>query len=286
MAAKIKQALDRKKQNGNDSTESSESPDSTPAEKPDIPAPPDVAAVPKDAEKSESGLAWKVLQEGEGDIRPSRYDIVTLDHTGWTPDGRMFASSQKPGSKRRGILQDFGRSWIEGVQLMLPGEKRRFWVPGKLAYGEAEVDDANVRPDRPKGMVVFDIELVEFQPGPRPPEDVAEIPKNAQKSKSGLAWRVLQEGSGKEHPTPESRVFVHYVGWTTDGKLVDASVGLGRAATFVVNTSPPGWQEALQMMVVGEERRVWIPEDLAYAGQSGRPTGMLVYDIELLSFQN
>jgi len=264
----------------------SANPETTPAAKPDIPAPPDVGAVPKDAERSESGLAWKVLQEGEGKIRPSRYDTVILSYTGWTPDGRMFGSSPKI----RGKLEDLVPGWIEGVQLMLPGEKRRFWIPGKLAYGEAKVDDANVRPDRPKGMVVFDIELVEFKQNPRPPretpEDVAEIPKNAKKSKSGLAWRVLKEGSGTERPTATSKVFVNYAGWRTDGKMFDTSLALGKPASFVLGESMPGWQEGIQMMVVGETRRLWIPENLAYAGQPDRPRGMLVYDIQLVGFKN
>jgi peptidylprolyl isomerase len=263
-------------------------PQTTPAAKPDIPAPPDVAAVPKDAERSESGLAWKVLQEGEGKIRPSRYDAVILTYTGWTPDGRMFGSA----SKIRGKLEDLVPGWIEGVQLMLPGEKRRFWIPGKLAYGEAKSGDPNVQPERPRGMVVFDIELIEFKRGPIPPravpEDVAEIPKNAKKSKSGLAWRVLHKGTGKEHPTAKSTVFVNYAGWTTDGKMFDTSLALGggKPRGIVLGDAIPGWQEGLQMIVVGETRRFWIPENLAYAGQPGLPRGMLVYDIQLVHFED
>lgn len=139
-------------------------------------------------------------------------------------------------------------------------------------------------------MVVFDIELVEFKRGPRPPretpEDVAEIPKNAKKSKSGLAWRVLQHGTGMEHPTATSRVIVNYAAWTTDGKMFDTSIALGRPASFVLETSMPGLQEGVQMMVVGELRRLWIPENLAFADQPGRPKGMVVYDITLLDFKN
>jgi FKBP-type peptidyl-prolyl cis-trans isomerase len=109
-----------------------------------------------------------VLREGEGDKRPDRYDIVTLNYTGWTPDGQMFLSAQKPGSKRRGTLLEFIPGWIEGVQLMLPGEKRRFWIPEKRPYGEvdrgeANRDDAKVRPDQPRGMVVYDIHLLDFE---------------------------------------------------------------------------------------------------------------------------
>ena len=42
--------------------------------------------------------------------------------------------------------------WTEGVQLMVEGEKRRFWIPAALAY--------EGRPRGPQGMLVFDIELL------------------------------------------------------------------------------------------------------------------------------
>jgi peptidylprolyl isomerase len=47
----------------------------------------------------------------------------------------------------------------------------------------------------------------------------------------------------------------------------------------------PGWGVAVPLMVVGEKRRFWIPEDMAYKGAQGKPAGMLVFDIELLSFK-
>jgi len=43
-----------------------------------------------------------------------------------------------------------------------------------------------------------------------------------------------------------------------------------------------GWTEGVQLMVEGEKRRFWIPEELAYKGRPNRPAGMLVFDIELL----
>ena len=42
--------------------------------------------------------------------------------------------------------------WTEGLQLMVEGEKRRFWIPGALAYDGV--------PGRPQGLLVFDIELI------------------------------------------------------------------------------------------------------------------------------
>ena len=137
-------------------------------------------------------------------------------------------------------------------------------------------------------MLVFDVELLSFKEAPKPPEtpkDVAAIPKNAKKTESGLGSRVLKKGTGKEHPTATSVVTVHYTGWTTDGKMFDSSIVRGAPATFGLNQVIKGWTEGLQLMVEGEKRRIWIPEELAYQGRPGRPQGMLVFDVELLEIK-
>jgi len=254
-----------------------------------IPAPPDVAAAPENAERSESGLAWTVLQEGTGDKHPSEWDVVTVNYTGWTTDGRMFDSSTKRGTPAEFPLNRVIKGWTEGVQLMVAGEKRRFWIPGALAYGEAQANDPHAAMGPPRGTLVFDVELIGFKEAPKPPDapkDVAKIPKNAKKTASGLGSRVLEKGTGKEHPAATSVVTVHYSGWTTDGKMFDSSVVRGNPATFGLNQVIPGWTEGLQLMVVGEKRRLWIPEDLAYAGRPGRPQGTLVFDVELIEIKN
>jgi peptidylprolyl isomerase len=254
-----------------------------------IPAPADVAAPPENAKSSESGLAWTVLQEGTGDKHPAEVDIVTVNYTGWTTDGRMFDSSTKRGKPAEFPLNRVIKGWTEGLQLMVAGEKRRFWIPGALAYGEAAANDPHAGMGPPRGTLVFDVELVSFKEAPKPPDtpkDVAKIPKNAKKTKSGLGSRVLSKGTGEEHPLATSVVTVHYSGWTTDGKMFDSSVVRGTPATFGLNQVIPGWTEGLQLMVVGEERRIWIPEDLAYQGRPGRPAGMLVFDVELLEIKN
>ena len=261
-----------------------------PAKPADIPAPPDVAAPPDNADRSESGLAWTVLKEGTGTKNPKEWDIVTVNYTGWTTDGRMFDSSTKRGKPAEFPLNRVIKGWTEGVQLMVEGEKRRFWIPGKLAYGDPPKSaDPHAAFGPPRGMLVFDVELLSFKEAPKPPEapkDVAAIPKNAKKTASGLGSRVLEKGTGKEHPTATSVVTVHYTGWTTDGKMFDSSIVRGSPATFGLNQVIPGWTEGLQLMVVGEKRRLWIPEDLAYKGRPGRPQGMLVFDVELIEIKN
>jgi peptidylprolyl isomerase len=116
---------------------------------------------------------------------------------------------------------------------------------------------------------------------PAPP-DVAAPPADAVKSPSGLASKVLTAGTGKDHPAPTDLVAVHYTGWTTDGKMFDSSVAKGKPTSFRVSGVIPGFGEGLQLMVVGEKRRLWIPETLAYKGRAGRPAGLLVFDVELI----
>src|SRR5215218_8261985 len=60
---------------------------------PPIPAPDNVAKPPADALKTPSGLASVVLQPGTGKTKPAANDMVTVNYTGWTTDGKMFDSS-------------------------------------------------------------------------------------------------------------------------------------------------------------------------------------------------
>lgn len=237
-------------------------------------APPDVGKPPSDATKTSSGLRHKMISAGTGSERPGAADRVTVHYTGWTADGRMFDSTYARKSPSVFPLNRVLPGWTEGVQLMVVGEKRRFWVPEDLAF--------RGQPGRPTGTLCFDIELLAFDPAPKAPPNVAEAPADAEKTKSGIASKVLQPGTGDVHPEKNSQVTVHYSGWTTDGQLFDTSVTSGQPATFPLNGVIEGWTEGVQLMVVGEKRRFWIPEKLAYKGQDGRPKGMLVFDIELL----
>lgn len=121
-------------------------------EVPQIPAPPDVAAAPADAVRTPTNIASKVITPGKGTRHPRPNSQVTVHYTGWTTDGRMFDSSVSKGTPLTIGLDQVIDGWTEGVQLMVEGEKRRFWIPARLAYEGS--------PGRPQGMLVFDIELI------------------------------------------------------------------------------------------------------------------------------
>jgi peptidylprolyl isomerase len=196
---------------------------------------------------------------------------VTVNYTGWTTDGKMFDSSVSRGRASTFALNRVIAGFTEALQMMVVGEKRRVWIPENLAYkGQRD----------PKGMLVFDLELVDIPS--HAPADVKAPPPDAKKTASGLAYKVLQEGGSTKHPNALSSVTVHYTGWTTDGKMFDSSVVRGQPATFPLDQVIAGWTEGVQLMVEGEKARFWIPENLAYKGQRGAPAGMLVFDIELI----
>jgi peptidylprolyl isomerase len=246
----------------------------TPPPQQSVATPPaDVKAPPADAAKTASGLVSKVVKAGTGKTHPGKSDLVTVHYTGWKTDGAMFDSSVLRGKPATFPLDRVIAGWTEGVQLMVEGEKRRFWIPEALAYkGQRE----------PKGMLVFDVELISFMPSPtEPPPDVKAVPSDAKRTASGLAYRVVRPGTGARHPSSSSMVTVHYSGWTTDGKLFDSSVTRGQPASFPLDGVIKGWTEGLQLMVEGEKTRFWIPEALAYQGRSA-PYGMLVFDVELI----
>ncbi len=242
-----------------------------------IPPPPDVAAPPSDAVTTASGLATKVIQPGTGTDHPGPTDLVTVNYTGWTTDGKMFDSSELRGKPSTFGVNRVIAGYGEAVQRMVAGEKMRAWIPEPIAYkGQA---------GRPKGTLVFDIELVSFAPSPAiAPPDVKEPPADAKRTPSGLVYKVLQEGTGARRPRPSSTVTVNYSGWTTDGKLFDSSVTRGQPATFPLDKVIAGWTEGLQLMTEGEKVRFWIPEKLAYKHEQP-PFGMLVFDVELIRIQ-
>ncbi len=162
-----------------------------------IQAPPDVAGAPADAQKSSSGLAWTVLQAGTGTAKPAAVDKVTVNYTGWSADGKMFDSTVVRRRPSTFQLNQVLKGWSEGVQMMVVGEKRRFWVPQNLAF--------NGMTGRPTGTLCFEIELLNIEEGPKAPPDVAAAPADAEKTKSGLASKVLKPGTGTDHPEEEQR---------------------------------------------------------------------------------
>jgi peptidylprolyl isomerase len=233
--------------------------------------PPDIASAPADATKSPTGLVTKVLKAGSGTDHPAKDEVVVLDYTAWTADGKVFDSTANRGRPNTLVLSRVLPGLGEGVHLMVVGETRRMWIPEALVFKGQK--------GKPAGPLVFDVTLLEMPM--RAPTDVKSPPIDAKQTPSGLFYKALQPGTGQRHPARVDEVTVHYTGWTTDGKMFDSSYTRGEPMTLPLDRTIAGWTEGLGMMVEGEKMRFWIPEKLAYKGRQA-PYGMLVFDIELI----
>ena len=115
-----------------------------------------------------------------------------------------------------------------------------------------------------------------------PPPDVAAPPKDAKKTPSGLASKVIQPGTGKDHPASDELVTVNYTGWVYDpnkpdhkGSQFDTSVGRGPLSfTLGAGEVIQGWDQGFNDMRVGGKRQLIIPTDMGYGAQ-GSPDGSI-----------
>jgi peptidylprolyl isomerase len=102
---------------------------------------------------------------------------------------------------------------------------------------------------------------------------------------SGLQYLVLTPSDETQHPTANDKVTVHYHGTLIDGTVFDSSVDRDESITLGLNQVIKGWTEGIQLMVVGEKTRFFIPSELAYGERnSGKIDGgsLLIFDVELI----
>ena len=236
---------------------------------------PEPIAVPEGAEATESGVFYVTTKAGEGDA-PKVDDNVTFHFTLLGPGNQVLQSSKQSGPQTA-PMASLPPFFAEVFFKMQAGGTADAYIPGKLLGAGLDIAKC-------------ELELVEVKqplPPPAVPEDVAAIPEDAKKTATGLAYKVLAEGDGGASPTAASTVTVHYTGWETNGEMFDSSVVRGETTSFPLGQVIAGWTEGLQLMKKGDSFRFWIPEDLAYGPKvegSGRPGGLLVFDVELIDF--
>ena len=145
-----------------------------------------------------SGLQYEVITEGKGE-HPTKDDKVTVHYKGTLLDGTEFDSSYSRNQPITFPLGNVIAGWTEGVQLMTPGSKYRFWIPPNLAYGERGAG-AKIGPNE---TLVFEVELLSFEKGGGKPE--ADKPAMAPKAAPKKAEAKKEEPKKEEPKAEESK---------------------------------------------------------------------------------
>ncbi|MGV6801678.1 MAG: FKBP-type peptidyl-prolyl cis-trans isomerase [bacterium] len=109
---------------------------------------------------TESGLQYKVLNKGAGNVSPKPTDEVEVHYRGTLTDGKEFDSSYKTGKSVSFYLNQVIPGWTEGLQLMHEGDKFRFFIPPEIGYGELGTPGGPIGPNE---VLVFDVELVDIK---------------------------------------------------------------------------------------------------------------------------
>ncbi|HIP76514.1 MAG TPA: FKBP-type peptidyl-prolyl cis-trans isomerase [Psychromonas hadalis] len=107
---------------------------------------------------TDSGLQYEVLVKGEGTEHPTAKSKVEVHYHGTLIDGTVFDSSVDRGKTITFGLNQVIKGWTEGVQLMVKGDKFRFYIPSKLAYGNRSAGSIAAG-----SMLIFEVELIDIK---------------------------------------------------------------------------------------------------------------------------
>jgi len=109
-----------------------------------------------EAERTDEGLYYEIIEPGEGDVYPKENAIITIRYTGSFLDGTIF--DQTEGNDTATFaLTDLIQGWQIGIPLLQKGGKIKLYVPSAIGYGAAGAGSIP-----PWSVLIFDIELVDF----------------------------------------------------------------------------------------------------------------------------
>ena len=216
-----------------------------------------------------SDLKIEELKVGTG-AEAKAGDEVRVHYTGWLTDGTKFDSSVdrgQPFSFTLGVGMVI-KGWDEGVAGMKVGGKRKLTIPAHLGYGARSA--GRVIP--PNATLVFEVELL----------GITEVPAEGE-----LVIEEVLEGKGEAAANGRT-VRVHYRGCLEDGTVFDSSYERGDPIEFPLGAGMviAGWEQGLQGLKVGGNRKLRIPYNLGYGAQGYPgvipPYATLIFDVELV----
>lgn len=197
-------------------------------------------------------------------------DVVTLEYTGKLADGKEFDSSK--GKQPFAFVLGSGQvipGWDQGIVGMKVGGKRHLVIPPELAYGDQPPPGSEIPA---KATLIFDVELLRI-----------DRPSDPQK----IEMKTTAEGKGTGAVIGDE-ILLNWHGTYVNGVDFGDTYKSKQPAKFLVGSirTPPGLNQALIGIKVGEKRHALIPFGLGYGerGAAGIPPyATLIFDFEPIS---
>ncbi|MEJ2043970.1 MAG: FKBP-type peptidyl-prolyl cis-trans isomerase [Reinekea sp.] len=106
---------------------------------------------------TESGLQYEVINSGDpAGSKPAVNSKVRTHYHGTLVNGEVFDSSVERGQPIEFAVNGVIAGWTEALQMMVPGDKWKLYVPHNLAYGAQGAGGAI----GPYQALVFEVELL------------------------------------------------------------------------------------------------------------------------------
>jgi len=102
---------------------------------------------------------------------------------------------------------------------------------------------------------------------------------------TGLQYRITKPSGKSEKPKSTDIVGVHYTLKTINGDVIESSLQAGKPVEFPLDQVIPGWTEGIQLLNVGDEAILFVPQELAYGDRGGRkvePYSTLIFEVQLI----
>lgn len=226
---------------------------------------------PADSLVLKNGVKLVYLKHGNG-TQLKKYDVVALNYRGMLTNKKVFESNEKLGQPVPYVLglELTFDAFDQALLSCKAGDKIRFTIPSKLAYGEK--GRGEIIP--PNSDLVYEVDIIDRVSG--------------KKTVSGVELFSLLSREGNTKAEEGDKVELAYQGYIKKtGKLFDASAATGNLYEFDLGTGRAikAWHEAVATMRKGEKILILAPAATCY-GSKGvpelvPPNSDLIYILEL-----
>lgn len=259
--------------------------------------------------KLSSGLEYRIVEtKGEAVRKVSLGDILQLNYSYETEDGRELFASSKSGRKYLRKVEKSAKthgSIEDGFLILREGDSAVFRVQAEKFLQFSEGFEKLPKGVQANDMIIVKLRVIQIvdrdeyddillESYHKNKETEMEILQkflansniNVKPTESGLYYVEQIKGNGPKAER-EKTVTVHYTVKYIDGELIETTMGR-QPISFVLGRGQviPGWEEGITYMNQGGKAMLIVPSHLAYGDRGNekiRPFATLVFEVELIN---